>query len=161
MYPLQFNRRAGVQCAFCLWKSSRRSPTCLIHEELIDDVDVEEVNVIIDKYNSKEISLECANMALESIMAPGCRISVDYDGCSEFPRGVYDATVVEYNVNTKEYTVEYDYGYGTECINVFELNSHATGPNKETIEEYINCFIELYKTNDEMYINSMEKIIKI
>lgn len=168
MYPLAFTRRDGVQCPFCVWKSSRRAPTCVEHESLMTPAMIPEVNELINKYNTKEISREAVNASLEILMSPasgnmlvGCRVLVDYDGSDEFPQGIYKGTAVEYNTTTREYLIEYDSGYGLESMNVFSMYDYAIPAYKEFIYEFIKSFTDVYSKDDAMYTAAMNKFVSL
>jgi hypothetical protein len=117
------------------------------HEKLIKESDIPEVETIIYKYTHNEMSRYCANQALEMLLAPargillqGIRVTVDHDGCSEYPKAAYDATVLEYNVSTKEFIIEYDSGCGSEKMDVFELLEVTQEMYRGRVEEYIEAF---------------------
>lgn len=144
---ISFTKREGLQCPLCIGYSSHRAPTCKNHEKMIKEDDIAEVNDIVYKYNHDDMSRYCANQALEMLLAPvlgnslvGIRVTVNHDGCTEYPKGVYDGTVVEYNPCTRLYIVEYDSGCGSAKVDVFELLEVAKEMYKGYVEDYIESF---------------------
>lgn len=144
---LGFCKRDGLQCPFCISVSSHRAPTCPAHESRIQSSEIHEVKMIVYKYTHNEMSRYSSNLALEMLLSPalgnalvGTRVNIEYDGCTEYPKGVYDGTVVEYDVNKREYIIEYDSGCGSERVDVFKLIDIAKPQYKQFVEEYIENF---------------------
>jgi hypothetical protein len=117
------------------------------HEKLVKKSHMPEAKTIIYKYNHNDMSRYSANLALEMLMSPtrgirlqGVRVTVDHDGCSEYPPAAYDGTVLDYNINTKEFIIEYDSGCGSERMDVFKLLEVAKEMYRGRVEEYIEAF---------------------
>lgn len=158
---MEWRRREGLQCPFCLYYSSHRAPTCEKHEDYITDDLYEEVQTVCQQFNShnKILDRDEANYVLESLFFDitardllGSRVIIGFYPNDEekqqfieeygvYWEGDYGAIAREYDSVERKFHIywEYDNEYAGE-MTAIELYNYSDTNSAIKILDYLEQF---------------------